>query len=185
MFCPNCGTQVPDGVKFCPTCGTQMQEQQESAPAPAPAPIPAPTFTEPAQNSWSQPVGVNNVPNPQPYQAVYQEPTPAPVQGTVDDGGASTPILVMGIIGLVTAFAPWMASIIGIIVSAIARGKAKNYKARFGGLFGKAKVGANLAKAGLIVAIIMTIIWFIIIIVLAILAAVAGTDFSDVFNSMY
>ena len=22
MFCKNCGTPVPDGVKFCPQCGT-------------------------------------------------------------------------------------------------------------------------------------------------------------------
>ena len=24
MFCPNCGSNVPDTERFCPTCGTAM-----------------------------------------------------------------------------------------------------------------------------------------------------------------
>lgn len=24
MFCPNCGTQLPDDMKFCTNCGTQV-----------------------------------------------------------------------------------------------------------------------------------------------------------------
>ena len=32
MFCPKCGTQLEDGVKFCPSCGASIQpEQPESA----------------------------------------------------------------------------------------------------------------------------------------------------------
>ncbi len=30
MFCPNCGTNVPDSTKFCPTCGSVLGS--ESAP---------------------------------------------------------------------------------------------------------------------------------------------------------
>ena len=26
MFCENCGTKVPDGIKFCPKCGNRIQE---------------------------------------------------------------------------------------------------------------------------------------------------------------
>lgn len=27
MFCPKCGTQVPEGGTFCPSCGNQMTQQ--------------------------------------------------------------------------------------------------------------------------------------------------------------
>lgn len=27
MFCPKCGTQLPDGGAFCPSCGHQMNQQ--------------------------------------------------------------------------------------------------------------------------------------------------------------
>ena len=26
MFCPNCGSKVPDGSKFCPSCGAPLPE---------------------------------------------------------------------------------------------------------------------------------------------------------------
>lgn len=29
-YCPNCGTQVQDGVTFCPNCGSQMNGQNSS-----------------------------------------------------------------------------------------------------------------------------------------------------------
>ena len=35
MFCPKCGSQVPDGTKFCPKCGNVLGG---GAPAPQPAP---------------------------------------------------------------------------------------------------------------------------------------------------
>ena len=180
MFCPKCGSQVPDGIKFCPTCGNPMQA---AAPAPQPVyqePAPQPVYQEPAPQPVYQdptPVYQNTAPV---YNNVYQEPAPQPVRAAVDDGGASTPILILGIIGLATAFLPYMASIVGIIVSAIGKGKAKNYRAQFGELFGKAKVGNGLAKAGVIVGILMTILWFIIIIVLIVMAALGNADWSDI-----
>ncbi|ACV21286.1 Predicted membrane protein [Slackia heliotrinireducens] len=36
MFCPHCGTQLPDGSAFCANCGSQLN----AAPNPAPAPMP-------------------------------------------------------------------------------------------------------------------------------------------------
>jgi len=30
MFCPNCGTSVPDGSKFCVSCGSSMQQPEEA-----------------------------------------------------------------------------------------------------------------------------------------------------------
>ena len=39
MFCPRCGSRIPDGAKFCASCGTQLGERA-AAPVPAPAPKP-------------------------------------------------------------------------------------------------------------------------------------------------
>ena len=33
MFCPNCGTQIPDGSRFCPNCGQMVQNAQTQTPA--------------------------------------------------------------------------------------------------------------------------------------------------------
>ncbi|MBM6676606.1 zinc ribbon domain-containing protein [Olsenella uli] len=41
MFCPRCGSRLPDGAKFCASCGTQLGEKSVG-PAPAPAPAPQP-----------------------------------------------------------------------------------------------------------------------------------------------
>lgn len=41
MFCPKCGSSVPDGAAFCPKCGaTMMTTQQASAAPPAPEAMP-------------------------------------------------------------------------------------------------------------------------------------------------
>lgn len=51
-FCPNCGSQIPDGSTFCGSCGTQIsQTKQQGAPSAAPtfSPPAAPKFTPPAQ----------------------------------------------------------------------------------------------------------------------------------------
>ncbi len=45
MFCPNCGTQVPDGAAFCGGCGKPMAAPPAQAPS-ASAP-PPPSFTPP------------------------------------------------------------------------------------------------------------------------------------------
>lgn len=34
MFCPNCGSNVPDSERFCPTCGTMLQEGAPEPKAP-------------------------------------------------------------------------------------------------------------------------------------------------------
>ena len=41
MFCPKCGSQVPDGTKFCPKCGSALG----GAPAAAPAGVTAAVAT--------------------------------------------------------------------------------------------------------------------------------------------
>ena len=67
MFCPNCGTNLPDGTKFCSNCGSTL-----SQPAPAQNP-------QPAQNQ--QPAASPYAPNyqqpQQPAQQAYQQPQQA------------------------------------------------------------------------------------------------------------
>ena len=41
MFCPNCGSKLPDDARFCGSCGTRLQADQ---PSPKPVPVtPKPT----------------------------------------------------------------------------------------------------------------------------------------------
>ena len=125
MFCPKCGSQVPDGIKFCPTCGNPMQA---AAPAPQPVyqePAPQPVYQDPTPVVNPQPVYQDPTPvyqDPAPvYNNIYQEPAPQPVKATVDDGGASTPILILGIVGLATAFLPYMISIVFLKILMVQR----------------------------------------------------------------
>lgn len=46
MFCPNCGTNAPDGARACPNCGTFLNAQPE-APAQQPIYNAAPVSTIP------------------------------------------------------------------------------------------------------------------------------------------
>ena len=47
MFCPNCGTQLPDGSRFCNMCGAQLPERT-GAPQ-APGRMAPPVYTQPVQ----------------------------------------------------------------------------------------------------------------------------------------
>ncbi len=58
MFCPNCGNQNADGVKFCANCGANLIPDAYSAPE----------------------VPVQPVPQVQPQPQQYAAPAPAPVQ---------------------------------------------------------------------------------------------------------
>ena len=42
MFCPNCGTQNNDGVRFCANCGTNLMPDANAAPSQPQAPYAAP-----------------------------------------------------------------------------------------------------------------------------------------------
>lgn len=63
MFCPNCGKQLPDGVRFCTGCGTPLADEPvrehyapaAAQPAPAPAPEPPAPPVEPRAARRAQP----------------------------------------------------------------------------------------------------------------------------------
>ena len=161
MKCPKCGSEVPENIKFCPICGSPMPESAGS-------PEPARQETSWQEPLYKDPAPISEAPS---YQDVYQMPAPAGSGSDPSEAGASKSILIMGIIGIALSTMPFLVSIAGIIISAICRGKVKNYIARYGEVHGKAKVGAILSKIGLILSIIMTVCWAIIMISIGILFA--------------
>lgn len=42
MFCPKCGSQVPDGTRFCPSCGAKLSAAAPTPGAPATGPATTP-----------------------------------------------------------------------------------------------------------------------------------------------
>ena len=50
MFCPNCGTQNPDDVKFCANCGAALSVDVNAASSPAPSLAPVVEIPAPKQN---------------------------------------------------------------------------------------------------------------------------------------
>lgn len=147
MFCRNCGSQLVDGAAFCGNCGAKVEVQ--AAP--------------------QQPV------YEAPQEPVYVAPQVAPVmaserpQEDPELNSLATNTLVMGIVGLALS----ELGLPGLIVSNIGLNKADEFERKAGKLFGKAKVGRNLAKPGKIVGIVMTIFWAIYISV-AFIAAITG-----------
>ncbi|MGN0446335.1 MAG: zinc-ribbon domain-containing protein [Acutalibacteraceae bacterium] len=49
MFCPNCGTQLPDGSRFCPSCGFSLTGDTPADPS-----HPKPPVQAPQQPSYQQ-----------------------------------------------------------------------------------------------------------------------------------
>ena len=75
MFCPNCGTSLPDGTRFCPNCGTSLEQPQGQAAQPVepvqtvdPVQPVQPVPVQPVQGAYQQPY------QQQPYQQQYQQP---------------------------------------------------------------------------------------------------------------
>ena len=70
MFCPKCGKEMPEGIKFCTNCGLNLEAflvktVQQPAPAAQPEPA-APAYQQPAPAA-----------QPEPAPQVYQQVPPA------------------------------------------------------------------------------------------------------------
>ena len=72
MFCPYCGTQLPDGAAFCGTCGKPVGKQPPAGAAPSERPAPG------------VPAGIPPTPAP-------QSTAPAPQSGYIPSAQPSTP----------------------------------------------------------------------------------------------
>lgn len=90
MYCPNCGAECADTVKFCTKCGTPMQAQQPVEQPAYAQPVQQPTYAQQPQPTYAQPAQ-QPVYAQQPQMNVQQSDyaksmnaqTQAPVQPTV------------------------------------------------------------------------------------------------------
>ena len=121
-FCPQCGAQLTDDAQFCPNCGTKIEQIQDAAatvvnaapeapaqPQPQPQYNPQPQYQQPQyqQPQYQQP----QYQQPQYQQPQYQQPAPAPVQKKKRGLGLAIAGLILGIIGMIIAYAPvWVAA---------------------------------------------------------------------------
>ena len=155
MFCRNCGNQLPENALFCGNCGTKVEAQ--TAPQ-------QPAYTAPQQPAYEAP-----------QQPVYTAPQVAPVvaperpQEDPELNSLATNTMILGIVGLALS----EMGLPGLIVSNIALNKAAEFERKAGKLFGKAKIGRNLAKPGKIVGIVMTIFWAVYFLI-AVIAGIAS-----------
>ena len=135
------------------------------------------SFTQPAQPA-AQPVYAQPQPayaQPQPAyaqpQTVYAQPQSASFNDRVNQDVAAsndaTPILALGIVALATALSFYF-SVAGIICGAIGLSKANAFYGKYGMFSAKANTGRNLAKAGLIVGIVMTSLFVLFILIIGI-----------------
>ncbi|NLN66095.1 MAG: zinc-ribbon domain-containing protein [Clostridiaceae bacterium] len=68
MFCPKCGTDVPEGSKFCETCGNNMQLAEPE--------VNQAQYDQPAQSSQEpEPAAPQPVQEPQPVSSPQPQPT--------------------------------------------------------------------------------------------------------------
>ena len=145
MFCSKCGQQLPDGSTHCTACGTsflppQPQMQYPQQPQTPQQPYYPQTMQAPPQYQ----------PQPQyqpPYNNVQRGPEP-------ESGNMNA----LSIVAFVMSF---VASIVGIILSAIALGQHKS---------DITLKGRGFAKAGLIISIISTSVYvtYFLLILLAV-----------------
>jgi len=84
MFCPNCGTQSPDGLVFCPECGTSFSSgafNDMAQPAQPMMPEAQPYYEQPmAQPYYEQPMA-QPMYSPPPAQPMYEQPVAPPMYG--------------------------------------------------------------------------------------------------------
>ena len=193
MKCTVCGSEINPGDKFCMACGTSVESMGLKAAAPESVaaaaaassadavsnvtaslsqPV-APAAEQAQTQSTAQPVAQPAYAQPQPAyaqpQTVYAQPQSASFNDRVNQDVAAsndaTPILALGIVALATALSFYF-SIAGIICGAIGLSKANAFYGKYGMFSAKANTGRNLAKAGLIVGIVMTSLFALFILVL-------------------
>ncbi|MBE6991334.1 MAG: DUF5067 domain-containing protein [Ruminococcaceae bacterium] len=96
-FCPNCGAQLSEGIKFCTECGQKIVSAPTPAPVAAPEPAPAPVYAVPAPEPAPAPEPVYAAPAPEPapepvYAAPAPEPAPEPAYTAPTPEPASAPV---------------------------------------------------------------------------------------------
>ena len=98
MFCPKCGTKVPDGSSFCPSCGNRIAAAPKAAPAAASAYKAASTFKA-APAAVSAPKAAPSVSFHMPVKA-QSSAAIVPVQGIV--------AVACAVVAAISTFMPWV-----------------------------------------------------------------------------
>lgn len=108
MFCPHCGTNLPDDTKFCTACGASLA----TAEAPQQAPVaPAPEYQQPEQQPQQQ--AYQQPQYQQPQQQAYQQPQQPYAQPVY---GAPAPMaLTMKWFKFLIYFALWASAVLNAI----------------------------------------------------------------------
>lgn len=125
MFCPYCGTQLPDGAAFCGTCGKPVGKQSAVASAPS------------EQSAPGVPSGMSAVPVSQPTAPVPQPDYIPSAQSSTPPDFNQTPVVVQGAkrpfrvtrgmtIGVLAAAAVVAVAIIAFAVTGIFGGSGAN-----------------------------------------------------------
>lgn len=180
LYCPECGTAVNSPAENAnrpaepaPQAPQPNQPGQEQYKQPAP-----PSQTQQGQTQQGQPYGQYQQPYGQPQQPYsqngqpygqYQQPygqygqpygnpqqtynIAAVEQMYPQAAGDGKSVMIWGILGIAFS-STFYFSILGIIFSAIALGKAGSFQKNYGIIAGKSKVGCVLAKAGLTLGIV-------------------------------
>ena len=176
-FCPKCGAQNEDGMKFCTNCGTRL-----AAPQPQPHPQPQTVVQQPVQPAQpvQQPVYYAQ-PQPQPQpQPVYYAPQPqpapvAPVKKEVSKG-KSIAGLILGIHSLLFAlgalFTCWIPG------AGLVWGLVFGFLGLIMGIISTALKKRGIAIAGIIIsaiAIVGAIVFAIIYLVVAGISGLQGS----------
>ena len=135
-FCPNCGTQNPDGTAFCYNCGTSMSQQppvQNQPPMMGQVASGAPAYETPAAPSY-------------PVNQPAELPTPAKVTGIIS--------MVCGIVSCCSCYTGFVFSIAAFITGAIS-----NSKNPMGLENKKVVVGRITAIVGIVISVISLIVY--------------------------
>jgi uncharacterized membrane protein len=100
MFCPQCGTENPDGTAFCANCGTTLGAAAAPTSAPTPEPVAAPVNAayDPQQQQYQQ----------QYQQQQYQQYQPAnvytgPIEGDANKRAFAASLYWNSLIGVIIA----------------------------------------------------------------------------------
>lgn len=155
MFCKTCGASLPDGAKFCTACGAPVIPE-----APVLTPDPAPTKAEPILD-MPEPTAPMYTPVA-PEEPAYASPVYASADALVPSN-ISDSVFNWGLAGLICSL---FISILGIIFSAIAMGKAKRCLNDYGFLPQQAKTGRTLGIIGLVIGIVSTVLGILLAFVL-------------------
>lgn len=153
MFCPNCGTQNPDGTSFCSNCGSPLTSNVNPAPAPAPAPVTPVTPVAPvAPAPAPAPVApVAPAPAPAPSYTPNQQPVTAIQPQTNGTNGLCLAGFIISLVSIVLGGSLSLISLILCIIGVNSAGK-KNQK------------GKGQAIAGIIISALFVLIWIFAII---------------------